>query len=174
MKKDVIYQTEIRDYTSDEVRREYAEFNEIEPENIDKITSDELYEFVMEENRLCYEDSMRDLDINLSGRIIVIAKLGLWNGTRSAYKFLSNNMKSVLTCACGDEYELYCDARDMRAVDSHHDGTNYYLFREVKPEIGEKALDNFLNKIYNGNFDQKDITRYTRSIRKPIAELYGW
>ena len=56
----------------------------------------------------------------------------------------------------------------------HHDGTNYVLYREWKDNITDAQKANFENAIYHGILTSKDITRYTKSLGKRIAEVYGW
>ena len=121
-------------------------------------------------------DYLEDERINLSGiksnDIVAIADLGLWNGRRVGYK-LFDNVKSCLYSDC-DEVEWYCDGYDFKAIMRHHDGTNYVVYRERKSGFSEYAWNNFLNKIFDGTVTKSDISRYTKSLKPKIAEVYGW
>ena len=170
-KRNLIYSTEIRDWDSDEFRKDYQECYDLSDEEMENVTDKELIDSAYEENEIWFQDEKVNLDILLSNNIIVIANLGLWNGRKSGYKMLGNNINNVLNCACGDFYEVYCDRYNVCATDSHHDGTNYYTFREVKDGVNIETLQ---NKIYNGTFTKNDISRYTRSIRPQVANVFGW
>lgn len=63
---------------------------------------------------------------------------------------------------------------NLRSKQTHHDGTNYTLYREVKPEISSDQLDKFCWKLYSGKATSKDITKYTRAIGKQVRNVYGW
>lgn len=122
-------------------------------------------------NELDFEAEMVNLDIKLPGEILVIASLGLWNGRRSGYKIMGNNLNEILTASIGDLYEVYFDGHNIKAKDVHHDGTNYYEFRLIR---NDKNIDILLEKIYNDDFSRRDINNYTRSLAPYIKEVYGW
>jgi hypothetical protein len=54
---------------------------------------------------------------------------------------------------------------------AHHDGRHYVTYRMVKDGVD---IDNFLDKVYNGTYTKKDITRYTKSLRPYVKAVYGW
>lgn len=54
------------------------------------------------------------------------------------------------------------------------DGTNHYLYREIKEEISDGQLENFLDKIYTGSCTKADISRYTKSVGARIYDVYGF
>lgn len=122
-------------------------------------------------NELDFEAEMVNLDIKLPGKILVIASLGLWNGRRSGYKIMGNNLNEILTASIGDLYEVYFDGHNIKAKDAHHDGTNYYEFRLIR---NDRNIDILLEKIYDNNFSRQDINNYTRSLAPYIREVYGW
>ncbi len=122
-------------------------------------------------NELDFEAEMMNLDIKLPGKILVIACLGLWNGRRSGYKIMGNNLNEILTISIGDLYEVYFDGHNIKAKDNHHDGINYYEFRLIR---NDRNIDILLEKIYNDDFSRQDINNYTRSLAPYIREVYGW
>ena len=117
-----------------------------------------------------YDDEKINLNKILDGNIICIANLGLWNGKKSGYKILSDNLNNIFD-VCEDYNEFFIDNYDVKAKCTHHDGTNYYTFREIKQDVN---IDILTDKIYNGNFTQKDITRYTKSLKPYLKKIYGW
>lgn len=118
-----------------------------------------------------------NLHIPTEGRIIAIADLGLWNGRRMGYKLKDEkNIRACLSFDADCEYgEWWVDSHNnLRSRQSHHDGTNFLLYREVKPEVSSDQLDNFCWKIYQGIATARDITKYTRSLGKRVKDVYGW
>jgi hypothetical protein len=109
-----------------------------------------------------HHDLINELKQINTNEIIAIADLGLWNGRKLGYKVL-NNLEDILYTNC-DYIDLYSENGNIKLKGSHHDGTNYIVFREFKDNISEEQKDNFLNKIYNGKCNNKDISRYTKSI----------
>lgn len=148
----------------------------LEDEYPDVTDEDEQYDLIGQINNDYLSDERMNLDeVVESGKIIVIADLGLWNGRHSGYHIIeSGNIRDCLYSDC-DYLHWYVDRYgDMRCAAHHHDGINRYLYREVKPGITQTQLDNFCEKIYNGTFTQKDITRYTRKLGPYIQKIYGW
>ena len=84
---------------------------------------------------------------------------------------MGNNLNEILTASIGDLYEVYFDGHNIKAKDTHHDGTNYYEFRLIR---NDRNIDILLEKIYNDDFSRQDINNYTRSLAPYIREVYGW
>lgn len=113
---------------------------------------------------------LRDMfDVETEGEIIVFAELGLWDGVRSAYKTMGTTLSDILTSDT-DLIEWTYDT-DLRAVAIHHDGTNYYRYRELKPSLSDTQVENFYTKLQKGLSDRQ-ITYYTRSLVPLIEECY--
>ena len=127
---------------------------------------------VYEDVDMWFDDEKLNLNKQLDGRILCIADMGLWNGRKSGYKILGNNLNEVLTCGIGcDEKEVYCDGRNVLAKGYHHDGRNYVEFREIRED---RNIENLLDKIYSGQeVTRKEINYYTRSLRPYIKKIYG-
>ena len=174
MKKYVIW-------NSDAVDEEFvkSERAELEFEYPDQ-TDDWWWEFAEETN----QDYLGDAQMNLSGiefpkEIIIFAELGLWYGRRQAYRRThTNRVSDVLKTGYlreQSEIEYWVDAYgNLRAEESHHDGTNTYLFRVFKDSVSEETEQFILNKAACGSLTKDDITRYTRRVGKEIADVYGW
>ena len=153
-------ETNIEDY------REFFEEQDITGEN-------EQYECLDEMNRIWLENERKNLDIELEENIVILADLGLWFGRRDGYKEIGNNISGALYT--NDDYiTWYVDRYDMRGDGAHHDGSNHYLYRVWKNGITDAQKENFLNKWASEKATRKDVTRYTKSLRPYIANVYGW
>lgn len=132
----------------------------------DEITEEMINNEIDFLNELHADDLRANLSyVSFSENLICIADLGLWHGRRGGYKELGNKGSDVLSAFSGDFIKLYSNGYDLCGSDSHHDGTNYYTFREFKPDVNQ---DLFMSKIYNGTVTKNDICRYTRSILKAV------
>lgn len=139
-----------------------------------KLTDDRLYDECYFLNNLWFDDERENLSsVDDSGELIAIGNLGRWNGRVSGYKIIKD-LPDVLYSSC-DYERVYVDSNgDLRKEESHHDGNNSILYRYLKESLTEEQRDNFLDKIYNGECTQKDITRYTRRAGVGIAKVFGW
>ena len=139
-----------------------------------KLTEEKIYDECYSMNELWFDDERVNLSsVEDSGELIAIADVGTWRGTFSGYKKIEN-LPDVLYSSC-DYERVYVDSNgDLRKEESHHDGSNSILYRYFKDELTDEQKDNFLDKIYNGECTQKDITRYTRKAGVGIAKMFGW
>ena len=138
------------------------------------ITQEDIYrecDFLQE---TWFEDEQGNLSsVDEHNGLIAIADLGRWNGRFSGYKEVEN-LQDVLYSDC-DYEKVYVDSNgDLRKDESHHDGSNSILYRYWKSGLTDEQKENFMNKIYNGECTQKDITRYTRKAGLGIANAFGW
>lgn len=167
MKKRVIWSN--TDLNIDDWRDGYAEFCEFN--NITPGDENALFDWMIDTNYNYLDDEYYNLNQKLDGDILIIADLGLWNGRKNACRIAKNNLNEILNIT--DPYfEIYGDGHNVRAVGSHHDGINYYVFREIRPD---RNIDNLLTAIYNGEkITPAKLNYYTKSIYKPVAGVYGW
>ncbi len=133
---------------------------------------DAKYNLAQKYNSLYLEDERDNLDIQLSHPILLIANLGLWNGKRTAYSIIwSGNIKDILYAKLStSKTHWYCDGYNICCDEIHHNGTNHYIYREIRDE---ENIQTFLNKIYNGEDIKKSMNYYTRSIATDVARVYG-
>lgn len=134
---------------------------------------DEKYSLVNVLNNEYLNIERKNLNIKVDGEIICIADLGLWNGRRSGYKIVGNNISDCLYDECCDHIYWYCDRYNFRGTGVHHDGTNYYLYRMIRPELTQKQRENFL-KLIGRKMDKRVLRRYTVSLVPYIRKVYGW
>lgn len=126
------------------------------------------------------DDERMNLNIETEGRIICIAELGLWDGRKQGYSYEGNNISSCLRSHVRgmSNMEFYVEKEgrilEFKAIESHHDGTNYYTYRELKPDLSDTQFANFESKLYNGEATKSDIGRYTRSLGEKIQKVYGF
>ena len=159
------------DLNVDDWRDGYKEFLEIN--EIDKDPNDEnaIAEWMEETNNEYLNDARIELNKRVSGHILVIADLGLWNGRRQAYKVIGTSIASMLYDDA-DYIEWYGDGHNIKANAAHHDGTNHYEYRIVRED---RKISNLLNAIYNGEkITRKKLNYYTRSLYPAVAEICGW
>jgi ribosomal protein L20A (L18A) len=144
----------------------------LEEDAVENITEEKITDEVYFQIDQYFDDERLNLDKKLDGRILCIADMGLWNGRRSGYMILGNNLNEVLTCGIGcDEKEVYCDGRNVLAKGYHHDGRNYVEFREIRED---RNIENLLTKLYNNEeVTRKEINYYTRSLRPYVKQIYG-
>lgn len=151
---------------------ENRKLNELDTNVPDYVLENDMYEL----NSMYLDDERENLNITpTKGRIICIADLGLWNGRKPGYKLLGHNIGDCLSdFSQAEGLEFYCDRYNFKSTQVHHDGINYLIYREIKPEYTSDQIDKFLWKIYNGKATDRDIRRYTRSLRPYIKVVYGW
>lgn len=138
------------------------------------ITEEDISEECNFMETLWFDDERGNLDsVDEHCGLVAIADIGRWNGRVSGYKEIEN-LADVLDSSC-DYERVYVDTNgDLRKEESHHDGSNSILYRYWKEGLTDEQRENFLDKIYNGECTQKDITRYTRKAGVGIANAFGW
>ena len=143
--------------------------NNYKEEDGENYTEDQIETFVCDDNNLWYDDVKDNLNVPLDGKILVIANLGRWNGKFNGYKILNNNLNSILSNLGCDEVHYYSDGKNIRAEGYHHDGTNYYLFREIKDNVD---IDKLTDAIYNNKeISTRVLSYYTKSLA-PYVKIF--
>lgn len=124
-------------------------------------------------NQSYLEDELDNLNIPTKNDILVIAVLGLWNGKRNGFKFLKNRNVNAIFSLCEDSSSFYCDGYNLCADCTHHDGTNHYVFRELKDGVDREKIQAFM---YRQNYvlTPAQISKYTKSLRPYVKEVCGW
>lgn len=158
------------EYDFDKVKNTLAKERYDEVANVD---DEDVWDKIYNDIDYIYDEALRDLDIKTEGDIIAIASMGLWNGRRTGYKILDkNNLKEVLYCGNEDYNHLYYDGFNVYKKASHHDGINYIIFREVRPDVN---IDRLCDMIYNNEkITHTILNRYTKSLRRYVKKIYGW
>ena len=133
----------------------------------DEETSFESYDDYCD---ICLSDERENLNIKVDGYIVCFADLGLWNGRYKGSKVIGTNVKDILSSNC-DYLDWYCDRYNVRCTGSHHDGTNYMLYRVAKSKEDAERL---ANAIAYGDMTEEQFRKATRSLRPYVANVYGW
>lgn len=128
----------------------------------DEEWADEVYSWL--------DDERINLDKEVDGVIMAFGDVGTWRGRRQGYQILGSNIAGILKTECEDA-EWFGDGFNIRARMSHHDGTNYVLYRIAKDR---DEAERIAEKIYFREIDEKGFRRRTRSLYPYVAEIYGW
>lgn len=148
-------------------RQEYQKFQREALDNAmykvcDEEWADEVYSWL--------DDERINLDKEVDGVILAFGDIGTWRGRRQGYQILGSNIADILKTECEDA-EWYGDGFNIRARMSHHDGTNYALYRIVK---NRDEAERIAEKIYYREIDEEGFRRRTRSLYPYVADVYGW
>lgn len=146
--------------------------SELEP-GVDPYTYNDAAEICNEYR----QDEIANLQSANGSQILVIANLGLWDGRHQGYKVLQK-LTSVLEDL--PNYDAYIrfyvdDAGEFRARMTHHDGVNYYLYRERKADVSDEEWDELLEAIYDDVDTVSDLLEArTTKLGPKIQAVYGW
>lgn len=168
--KNIIWSSDINIEDWKEVLLEEAEERGVD---INDVSEAEKYEWVCDLNNSYLDDERTNLDVQLDNKIIAIADIGRWNGRVTGYKLIeSGNIKDILYSDGNCEPTWYVEDGDVKCKMSHHDGTNYVVYREVKPDVD---IDDVIAIIMTtGKISDEDIDKYTTSIADKVNAVYGW
>lgn len=157
-----------RNINPDDWKADYLDCMEINEEDMDEY---ELWDYINSTLSIYLDDEHANLNKKTDGRILVIADLGLWHGRRQGYKILNGNVNNIFRT--GEDFtEWYSDGYNIKAIASHHDGTNYYEYRVIRED---RNIQNLLDAIYNGEeITRKKLNYYTKSLHPYVAKVYGW
>ena len=165
MKKHIIWSNENLDAKDwkDYIEEQQEETGETYDEN-------KQMDMITDLNNDYLGDERMNLDIPIDGKIIAIASLGLWNGTKQGYK-IYNTLPDILYSEC-DSCTWYVEGSKVLFTGHHHDGTNHVEYRVLN---GNRDSDNFTSKIYNGEEITKGMIQYyTKPLAPYIKNVYGW
>lgn len=133
-------------------------------------SEDQLYDLAYLINDDDLEAEKLNLNKQLDNNLVIFADLGLWYGSRIGYKVLEgSNLNNIFDGTVGDYATWSVKDSEVLCKDIHHDGTNIYTYRVLKPgvtryEFEEEAYDSIKGA----------IDRYTEPLGHYIAEIYGW
>ena len=166
-----------RIYTSepdyDWAKQSLIERRQEDGEPIEDITDEDIWDEAYLLADMCFEDERMNLDKDLDNDIICIADVGTWCGRRSGYKTIGTNLKDILYSQVDGQSDITVeyDGVDVIASESHHDGCNCYIFREIKPNAPESFKEKIEFKEYVSN---EELKKHTRSLRPYVKQIYGW
>lgn len=152
-------------------KKDYIDNLTADGEDYEEIDDTYLYEKYFDDVNYWVEDEIANLNEEIDGVIVAFADLGLWNGRKKGARRFDSNINSIINdCGC-DYIKLYADRYNILGKMSHHDGTHYLTYR-IAPthEIAEEII----NRASMGQLTEEYFKRKTKSLRKHVAEIYGW
>ena len=147
-KKQIIWSNDLTRLTAAELedfRNDLAEHNRDmyndtrEPEDY---TDAEVEECIRQVNEDDYEVITTELGYDQAPRTMYIyADLGLWDGRHQGIKRIGAYLRNIFTSDC-DYVTWYIERGNVKCTAAHHDGTNVYTYRMLKPGVSESSIDN--------------------------------
>lgn len=140
------------------------EIDETELEAEDSPSADELYELAAEEAARELEELRIIADLPLESDILVIVDVGRWNGRHPAAVVIPGNLKSCFNPMFLDSGfgEYWIDPNgNLCSSEVHHDNTNFYVYRGIKPETTPAQLNRLTKKIISQTVTMRDLGRLT-------------
>lgn len=115
-------------------------------------------------------------DIQPKGKILVFADVARWNGRFNGCAESEGPVSYCLNSHVigASELEVYTEGRELKATEFHHDGTNYYTFREVKANVSEKKIVALEEAFCKGEATQEDIDKITKPMGHYPAKAFGF
>lgn len=141
-----------------------------EDERGESISDEEKFELAYNLNQEYLDEERLNLNVETKGTIVAIADLGFWNGRIGGYKLFADNISNIFITEC-DIAHWFVDSKDLKFVGSHHDGTHYITYREMK---NENKVEEFCELIYSGKITDEIIKKYTKSLRPYVKNVYGF
>lgn len=168
--KHIIYTTE---YDVDEYIEQHKE--DAEELGIDINDREDCELGALENNQIWLEAEQYNLPHNRIGMIVGIAKIGRWDGQKTGFAEYENiSIADLLPKMLGrdGDTEIYVENGELKAKQTHHDGTNYIIYREV---INIELWSKLRVKLYNQQtFSREELNKCTRSLYSYVAKVYGW
>ena len=131
----------------------------------------ELYWMMNELNNQYLEDEKLNLEKPLDNNLVMFGELSLWDGTKTGYKVLkSSNLNGIFDGTCGDYITWYVDEGEIKCEDTHHDGTNRYIYRVLKKQYDKWEFEDYC---YDNGI-KKAVELMTEPLGHYVAEIYGW
>ena len=152
----------------------------------DEYTDEEVVRFMyrdVDDNLDDERANVRDVEMEHSNAILCVGTLGLWHGTVMGYKLLENaTLDKIFGVAIGDYVEFYEEDGNVQCSDTHHDGTNHYVFRELgTDDLDDPGVEEMLGTIESAGKDEdrqtaawKLVNGRTCSLSHYWKDLYGW
>ena len=139
-------------------------------------TPDELNTAWYEEAAISFEDEKANLNVPITQKVLVIKTINRWNGQTIQCSMIARDTIGDLLERFfdGNSFYVEADTGDFVGEAYHHDGTNYYRFRELSTDAPNDSIDDLVYKIESGEEYAEDLARLTKSFGGRIAKVYGW
>lgn len=119
-------------------------------------------------------DFIRKYADEAEGKLVCVGIVNTWSGRFIGLK--SIDTYDVGKCFESNENNAYITwgidvYNNLVGILTHHDGTNYMLYRAYKPLLSDRQIDNFEMKVCNGKITNYDISVYTESLGKYLKNI---
>jgi len=143
---------------------DYCEEEELNPE------SNETYESVYDMNSIYFEDECDNCNVDTKHNLVIFATLGRWDGPYKGYRCIPNNISDAF-CSMMDaaanvsgDLELFVEDDELKAIITHHDGTNTYTIREMDSDDEDEFAD----------YTPEQRFEHTTPLGDYFKSIYGW
>lgn len=129
----VMFSTDYEEYLGswDEIIQQYKEMLEVNGQPVPKdedISEDTLWRYIDDQIKWYYEDFVEEMPDKM---VVCHASIGRWNGSVAGGE--CGTLRGLLQEAGAecDDIRIKYEGPRLILEGSHHDGTNYYCFREL-------------------------------------------
>lgn len=159
------------DNTFERWKNDYIDFQTEMDEEFEVPDDTDLYEEYYRDIEMWIDDEKMNLNKEIDGIIVAFADLGFWNGRTKGAKLFTDNINSIIdNCNC-DYFKIYVDRYNVKGQMSHHDGTHYLTYR-VAPNY--ETAEEIMELANMGQLTEEYFNKKTKSLRKHIANIFGW
>ena len=141
----------------------------------DKDFENRLWDFAADMNELNLDDLRTNLDIQLDTPILILADIGRWDRRVRGYKEIhSGNLKDIFCAQVNgmSDQHWFCDGYNICCQETHHDGTNYYIYRAIR---NKDNMEGLYEKILNREeVTSSTLNYYTKSLAGVVAKIFGF
>lgn len=139
-------------------------------------SDEEVMQAFAEECSISFDDEKLNLNIPIERDVLVIKTINRWDGqtiwcSRISRATIGDLLERFMD---GNSFYVESDTGDMVGEAYHHDGTNYYRFREISADALHDDIADLVYKIEEGEDYAEDLAKLTKSFGGRIAKVYGW
>lgn len=150
---------------------DYNDWKEDLEEEYPEKSEAERIEIMYEINSEFFYEEKDNLEEELGRPVVMLGSLGLWNGRRTGCKFTGGtNLNDIFYGSVGDIVTIFVENGEVMCKDIHHDGTNYYTYRVLKPGISEFEFEEYA---YETSAEEA-FEKYAEPLGNKVAKIYGW
>ena len=137
-------------------------------------TEDNYWDFVNEESATMVDDVKTNLkSLVFDNGIVCLGEIEFWDGSRKAYKSIGNNLSNIFNVISSwDWVKFYVEDEDLKGRESHHDGTNFYMFRAWREGVEESKKEEALSQWLKGSPSM--VEKLTEPLGDYVKKIYGW
>lgn len=139
-------------------------------------SDEEVMQAFADECSVSFDDEKLNLNIPIERNVLVIKTINRWDGqtiwcSRISRATIGDLLERFMD---GNSFYVEPDTGDLVGEAYHHDGTNYYRFREISADALHDDIADLVYKIEEGEDYAEDLAKLTKSFGGRIAKVYGW